>query len=531
LKSFKQVCLFARLLILLGLSFSLYANTGTHFSYPDYRAVLDLSGQENFLIIKGDNPVYKEPAIDESRWKAVSLPSTWGSYFKKYSGICWYRTHITFPSDEPVRALGVRLGKISDADEVYFNGALIGKSGQFPPHQVSAYDKKRLYEIPVQLIRPGEDNVLAVRVQGLFEHNVSGLYEGPFEIGPYAAMLFHFYTGEFIPVFTVLVYIVISLYFLVIFINRSFDREYLFFSIFAFVCALYLSFWSQWKYFLFPGNFLFFKKIEYILVQAIVPLLLTYVLSFYKKRLSRLHYLYFGLSLIGALTVLFTSNVKIWYTTVFYIAEPVWGVVFAYMLYVSYKELKVDRKAWYIIALLIVMITVMVNDTMVIRNIYRFWRISHAGFFAVIVGTAYLFRKRMIFLRSQYTAFRDTPVQKKISLSDDARSKVEKAIEYIQTHYQGEISRENLAASIGLHHDYLGKLFKHYTGKKINEYINTVRIRKATGLLDTTDKTVTEIAFESGFESLPTFYRAFQSIKKMKPSDYADRKKRKQTGR
>ena len=55
-----------------------------------------------------------------------------------------------------IHALYLVLGRIDDADEVYLNGKLIGKSGNFPPEYITAYNKVRRYNIPQGILKNGE---------------------------------------------------------------------------------------------------------------------------------------------------------------------------------------------------------------------------------------------------------------------------------------------------------------------------------------------------------------------------------------
>ena len=100
-------------------------------------------------------------------------------------------------------------------------------------------------------------------------------------------------------------------------------------------------------------------------------------------------------------------------------------------------------------------------------------------------------------------------VKKNFIINPEIEIKLKNSIDYIYSNYQNEITRDSLADNVGLSPAYFGKQFKIYTGKKISDYINELRVQKAVELLTATDKSVIEIAFDSGFESLRTFYRAF----------------------
>ena len=98
--------------------------------------------------------------------------------------------------------------------------------------------------------------------------------------------------------------------------------------------------------------------------------------------------------------------------------------------------------------------------------------------------------------------------------------KINKAIAYLQENYRSDISREGLAASLDLNPDYLGKVFKTFTNKKISEYINELRIKDAAKQLKETKKNVIDIAFSVGFETLRTFNRSFLKITGLTPKQY-----------
>ncbi len=103
-------------------------------------------------------------------------------------------------------------------------------------------------------------------------------------------------------------------------------------------------------------------------------------------------------------------------------------------------------------------------------------------------------------------------------------SKIQKAIKYIEENYGSDISREGLASSLGINPDHLGKAFKTYTGVRISDYINRLRIEEAARMLLESDEKIIEIAYAVGFESLSTFNRAFIKEKSIPPQVYRKEK-------
>jgi len=110
------------------------------------------------------------------------------------------------------------------------------------------------------------------------------------------------------------------------------------------------------------------------------------------------------------------------------------------------------------------------------------------------------------------------------SVSPAIEEKMKKAIAYIRENYRSDISREGLAASLNMHPDSFGRFFKVYTNKKISEFINELRVMEAARKLRETEANIIDIAFSAGFESLPTFNRAFLKIMNVTPTQYRGEK-------
>jgi hypothetical protein len=150
--------------------------TGISARAEDLRKLVSLSGYWRFSI--GDDIKWIDFAYDDSKWDQLNVPGSWEQQgYDDYNGYAWYRKkfHIgDFPANVPVYLM---MGKIDDADEVYLNGKLLGKSGKFPPNFLTAYDKLRRYIIPAGLLKPNSDNIVAVRVYD--SYLTGGITDGP----------------------------------------------------------------------------------------------------------------------------------------------------------------------------------------------------------------------------------------------------------------------------------------------------------------------------------------------------------------
>lgn len=126
---------------------------------------VDLDGYWRFAL--GDDPAYADEAYDDSGWAEVLAPEDGGQYeFDSVNGIGWLRKSFILAEATEGTPLWASMGVIDDADEVYINGTLVGKSGAFPPNAKTAFFHHRLYAIPDGVVTFGADqpNLIAVRV-------------------------------------------------------------------------------------------------------------------------------------------------------------------------------------------------------------------------------------------------------------------------------------------------------------------------------------------------------------------------------
>jgi AraC-like DNA-binding protein len=82
---------------------------------------------------------------------------------------------------------------------------------------------------------------------------------------------------------------------------------------------------------------------------------------------------------------------------------------------------------------------------------------------------------------------------------------------YINEHFTEDLTLDSLAARFGYSPQYFSRLFHRYMRINLTEYINVARVNYAKKQLSL-GKSVAEIAFESGFGSMPSFYRAYKKV-------------------
>jgi AraC-like DNA-binding protein len=97
---------------------------------------------------------------------------------------------------------------------------------------------------------------------------------------------------------------------------------------------------------------------------------------------------------------------------------------------------------------------------------------------------------------------------------------ITRARQFIQDHQTDDLSLAEVARAVNTSTFYFCKLFKKATGLNFTEYISQLRIEKAKNLLLNPNLRVSEIAYETGFQTLTHFNRVFKHLANQSPSSY-----------
>jgi AraC-like DNA-binding protein/mannose-6-phosphate isomerase-like protein (cupin superfamily) len=100
---------------------------------------------------------------------------------------------------------------------------------------------------------------------------------------------------------------------------------------------------------------------------------------------------------------------------------------------------------------------------------------------------------------------------------------IERMLRFIAEHALENISAEDVGRAVGLHPNYAMSIFKRAVGHTINQAIVRHRLDTAQSLLISTDLSITDVAFESGFGSVSRFYEAFSERFVEKPTAFRRR--------
>ena len=98
--------------------------------------------------------------------------------------------------------------------------------------------------------------------------------------------------------------------------------------------------------------------------------------------------------------------------------------------------------------------------------------------------------------------------------------RIEKAFEFMQVHYNKEISLADVAAVVNMPEVSFSRFIKKRTGKTFIESLNQIRLGHASRLLIDTTQTVAEISYNCGFNNLSYFNRIFRKKNGCTPKEF-----------
>lgn len=144
---------------------------------------------------------WHQPQFDDSGWANIEVPGAWElqgyskddgeqprgripsvlqinsppNYGYAYDGGAWYRIRAQVPAEFAGKPVFFHAGVIDDFDAVYVNGVMIGKTDT--TNSTSWWSDTRMYEVPADVLKPGQENVIAVLVGD--NNHLGGILAGP----------------------------------------------------------------------------------------------------------------------------------------------------------------------------------------------------------------------------------------------------------------------------------------------------------------------------------------------------------------
>jgi AraC-like DNA-binding protein len=523
------------------------ASAGVMVDRPGARTSIEGSWKINLH----DSITFAAPEYDDSSWDNFNLPGSMMRYTVDrtgtLTGTLWIRKTITVDAKFPREDIGLMLGRIGNADETYFNGEKIGSTGRFPPRELSAWNHPRYYVVPKSAIRYGAKNVIAIRIWYYMINEVRG---------PLAVVgMDDFRTGKTYADFMLITmnYLIIAagvpifFVFFFFFIRRRSSEEYLFYCL-QLLCGLVviLELCNYWN--TYGGILARFKilGVGWAALNVVHPIFLHRIYDMQRKKIEKL--LWFFLAAVVFMALFFTDIATLRLNGILLIVVAVGIGFYNFSCHVSALYKKSPYAKLFSFFGSAVVITA-IHDGFIYLFKFTGYDFHYGILFEYMLfpyGAALLYTGTTLVLVSRFIGMSDeiedlntslesfviekallsdrlSQSQKKtpsLTVTSRTEEKIKKVKEFIEENYTSDISREGLAASVEVHPDNLGKLFKTCTNQKLGDYIYELRVRDAAKKLLESDDNIIDIAFSVGFESLRTFNRIFPKFMGTTPEKY-----------
>lgn len=123
-------------------------------------------------------------------------------------------------------------------------------------------------------------------------------------------------------------------------------------------------------------------------------------------------------------------------------------------------------------------------------------------------------------LYSVLEALTSREAKKEPKPADHAADWLQKGVQYMEMHYAEGITIEKIASFVGIDRAYFSRRFHSVYGTSPIAYLQQLKMKAATNMLERTDCTLTEIALSVGYPDLFSFSKSFKKKFDMSPSEY-----------
>ena len=104
--------------------------------------------------------------------------------------------------------------------------------------------------------------------------------------------------------------------------------------------------------------------------------------------------------------------------------------------------------------------------------------------------------------------------------SNDKKTNFTHIVQYISENYTKNITLKDISKLLGYDYNYVSRYFNATFNMSFTNFLNIYRLETAIKLLEETDKKITDIALESGFQSVRSFNHTFRLKFGINPSKY-----------
>ena len=339
----------------------------------------------------------------EPQWHPIRVPSAVELHpeFSPRDNSYWYLKQLRMPASPPVDLM-IELGEISDRDQTFFNGQLIGETGEWDSEVAQAYDQVRRYRIPGSLIKPGEINTLLVHVQRYMD-DTSGIVHGTLSLGPVETMTRRFYVKSFLNTAVLPFYIAVAGYFLFLFIRQRDQTPNLHFSVVVALLVFWLFLRNPLKFEL-GIPFLLMKKLEYLAIFILPVFLHRFIRDYFRPSEIQpfpildifVRVAYLG-ALVSVTSVLLTSEPTIWFSFFKHCIVYTWIIMAAsgaWTLWVSARH--GNRDARTLLIGFAIFLCGVVFDILHILDLHTYPLVTDHGFLLIVIVLATVLANKFV---------------------------------------------------------------------------------------------------------------------------------------
>jgi AraC-like DNA-binding protein len=119
---------------------------------------------------------------------------------------------------------------------------------------------------------------------------------------------------------------------------------------------------------------------------------------------------------------------------------------------------------------------------------------------------------------NEYTLLTSSNYVNNFQYRDNER--MDKVYQFLLKNFKEDIQLKQVADVAGMNPNSFCRYFKSRTQKSCTLFINEIRIGYASKLLGDKNESISQIAYECGFNNISNFNRSFKMIKKISPSRY-----------
>jgi AraC-like DNA-binding protein len=117
------------------------------------------------------------------------------------------------------------------------------------------------------------------------------------------------------------------------------------------------------------------------------------------------------------------------------------------------------------------------------------------------------------------------------SVDDDhSMNQIDAVVSRITDNLSQSFSAGEMAAELGMSESRFSRFFRRATGNTFTDFVNRVRINRACQLLMETERRITDICYEVGFNNVANFNRRFLEIKGITPSEFRKQSEKRFSG-